>query len=143
MYLNSNFKNKSALIYPDISICEDCIKDIFDKNNFRYNYPLTNCTNCGPRYSIIKDIPYDRVNTSLKEFSLCKNCQDEFENPKNRRYHAQAISCEECGPTTFLYDKNQNLISKKMICTSAYHFFAYNLYFLRNFAIKHKYKFNQ
>ena len=111
---NSNFKNKSALIYPDISICEDCIKDIFDKNSFRYNYALTNCTNCGPRYSIIKDIPYDRVNTSLKEFSLCKNCQDEFENPKNRRYHAQAISCEECGPTTFLYDKNQNLISKKI-----------------------------
>lgn len=111
---NSNIKNKSALIYPDISICEDCIKDIFDKNSFRYNYALTNCTNCGPRYSIIKDIPYDRVNTSLKEFSLCKNCQDEFENPKNRRYHAQAISCEECGPTTFLYDKNQNLISKKI-----------------------------
>lgn len=111
---NSNIKNKSALIYPDISICKDCIKDIFDKSSFRYNYALTNCTNCGPRYSIIKDIPYDRVNTSLKEFSLCKNCQDEFENPKNRRYHAQAISCEECGPTTFLYDKNQNLISKKI-----------------------------
>lgn len=111
---NSNIKNKSALIYPDISICEDCIKDIFDKSSFRYNYALTNCTNCGPRYSIIKDIPYDRVNTSLKEFSLCKNCQDEFENPKNRRYHAQAISCEGCGPTTFLYDKNQNLISKKI-----------------------------
>ncbi|TLT04055.1 carbamoyltransferase HypF [Aliarcobacter cibarius] len=112
---NSNsFDNKTTTIPSDIAICKDCIDDIFDKNNFRYNYSLTNCTNCGPRYSIIKTIPYDRKNTSLKDFPLCKKCQNEFENPTNRRYHAQAISCEECGPTTFLYDSKQTLIASKI-----------------------------
>ncbi|PRM87865.1 carbamoyltransferase HypF [Aliarcobacter cryaerophilus] len=112
---NSNScDNKTTTIPSDIAICQDCIDDIFDKNSFRYLYPLTNCTNCGPRYSIIKTVPYDRKNTSLKDFTLCKKCQDEFENPKNRRYHAQVISCEDCGPTTFLYDKNKKLISKKI-----------------------------
>lgn len=111
---NLNYGNKNALIYPDISICEECIDDISDKNSFRYNYALTNCINCGPRYSIIENTPYDREHTSLKDFVLCEKCKDEFENPKNRRYHAQAISCEECGPTTFLYDKNQKMISKKI-----------------------------
>ncbi|WP_228199793.1 carbamoyltransferase HypF [Aliarcobacter cryaerophilus] len=112
---NSNScDNKTTTIPPDIAICKDCIDDIFDKNNFRYRYSLTNCTNCGPRYSIIKTVPYDRINTSLKDFSLCKKCQNEFENPTNRRYHAQAISCEDCGPTTFLYDSKQTLIASKI-----------------------------
>ncbi|WP_341465428.1 carbamoyltransferase HypF [Aliarcobacter skirrowii] len=111
---SSSFDNKTTTIPSDIAICKDCIDEIFDKNNFRYNYPLTNCTNCGPRYSIIKTVPYDRKNTSLKDFTLCKKCQNEFENPTNRRYHAQAISCEECGPTTFLYDSKQTLIASKI-----------------------------
>ncbi|HRM77363.1 MAG TPA: acylphosphatase, partial [Aliarcobacter cryaerophilus] len=81
---SSSFDNKTTTIPSDIAICKDCIDDIFDKNNFRYNYPLTNCTNCGPRYSIIKTIPYDRKNTSLKDFTLCKKCQNEFENSTNR-----------------------------------------------------------
>lgn len=111
---SSSSKNKTTTISPDMAICQDCVDDIFDENNFRFSYSLTNCTNCGPRYSIIETIPYDRVNTSLKEFPLCKNCQKEFTNPTNRRYHAQAISCEECGPTTFLYDIKQNLIATKI-----------------------------
>lgn len=111
---SSTSKNKTTIISPDISICEECIKDINDINNFRYNYSLTNCTNCGPRYSIIETIPYDRSNTSMKEFKLCQNCQEEYENPANRRYHAQPVSCEVCGPNVTLYNKNNIVISNNI-----------------------------
>jgi len=111
---SSTSKNKTTIISPDISICEECIKDINDMNNFRYNYSLTNCTNCGPRYSIIETIPYDRCNTSMKEFKLCQNCQEEYENPANRRYHAQPVSCEVCGPNVTLYNKNNIVISNNI-----------------------------
>ncbi len=90
--------NKSTIILPDMGICDDCIKDINDMSNFRYNYSLTNCTNCGPRYSIIKTVPYDRVNTSMASFELCEDCKKEYENPTNRRYHAQPVACGKCGP---------------------------------------------
>ena len=103
-------KNKSTIISPDMSICEDCIEDINDCNNFRYNYALTNCTNCGPRYSIIKTVPYDRINTSMAEFKLCKKCEEEYKNPLNRRYHAQPVSCEVCGPNVTLYNKNNSIL---------------------------------
>ena len=111
---SSTSKNKTTIISPDISICEECIKDINDMNNFRYNYSLTNCINCGPRYSIIETIPYDRCNTSMKEFKLCQNCQEEYENPANRRYHAQPVSCEVCGPNVTLYNKNNIVISNNI-----------------------------
>ncbi|QKF77951.1 carbamoyltransferase HypF [Arcobacter defluvii] len=111
---SSTSKNKTTIISPDISICEECIKDINDINNLRYNYSLTNCTNCGPRYSIIETIPYDRCNTSMKEFKLCQNCQEEYENPANRRYHAQPVSCEVCGPNVTLYNKNNIVISNNI-----------------------------
>lgn len=111
---SSTSKNKTTIISPDISICEECIKDINDMNNFRYNYSLTNCTNCGPRYSIIETIPYDRCNTSMKEFKLCQNCQEEYENSANRRYHAQPVSCEVCGPNATLYNKNNIVISNNI-----------------------------
>ena len=103
---SSSSKNKTTIISPDIAICEECIKDINDMSNFRYNYSLTNCTNCGPRYSIIETIPYDRINTSMKGFYLCSKCKQEYENPLNRRYHAQPVSCEKCGPNVSLYSKN-------------------------------------
>lgn len=111
---SSNLEEKTALVPSDIAICDDCVEEIFDENSHRYQYPLTNCTNCGPRYSIIKTVPYDREQTSLKEFVLCEKCLAEFIDPTNRRYHAQAISCEVCGPTTFLYDNNQDLIASKI-----------------------------
>lgn len=105
-------KNKSTIISPDIAICDDCIEDINDMSNFRYNYSLTNCTNCGPRYSIIKTVPYDRINTSMFSFELCEKCKNEYENPTNRRYHAQPIACEKCGPNVVLYNnKNEVLFS--------------------------------
>lgn len=104
-------KNKSTIISPDIAICDDCIEDINDMSNFRYNYSLTNCTNCGPRYSIIKTIPYDRINTSMFSFELCEKCKNEYENPTNRRYHAQPIACENCGPNVVLYNNKNEVLS--------------------------------
>lgn len=103
--------NKTTIISPDMSICKDCIDDINDSSNFRFNYALTNCTNCGPRYSIIKTVPYDRKNTSMKEFILCEKCEAEYTNPEDRRYHAQPVACESCGPKISLYDMNNKLLS--------------------------------
>lgn len=108
---SSSSKDKTTIISPDIAICDDCIKDIDDITNFRYNYSLTNCTNCGPRYSIIKTVPYDRANTSMNDFKLCKKCEDEYKNPLNRRYHAQPVACEDCGPNMTLYNINDSILS--------------------------------
>lgn len=106
--------NKSTIISPDIAVCQDCIDDINDESNFRADYALTNCTNCGPRYSIIKTVPYDRCNTSMAEFILCEACKKEYEDPTNRRYHAQPVACEKCGPQVKLYDKNNKEISSSL-----------------------------
>lgn len=108
---STNQNNKTTIVSPDMAICQDCIDDINEKNNFRYNYALTNCTNCGPRYSIIKTVPYDRENTSMSEFELCQKCKEEYENPTNRRYHAQPVACETCGPNVILYNKNKEVSS--------------------------------
>jgi len=89
---------KTTSISPDIAVCEDCLKEMFDKSNRRYLYPFINCTNCGPRYTIIENIPYDRKNTSMKKFKMCENCKKEYTNPLDRRFHAEPISCFECGP---------------------------------------------
>ncbi|MFA6197182.1 MAG: carbamoyltransferase HypF [Sulfurimonas sp.] len=92
---------KTALISPDISTCQECLDDV--KNEGKYhNYFATNCTNCGPRYTIIKTVPYDRVNTSMAKFGMCKSCLEEYNNPRSRRYHAQPISCKSCGLTLSL-----------------------------------------
>ncbi len=85
-------------ISPDVCICEDCRKELFDPNNRRYRYPFINCTNCGPRLTIIKDIPYDRPKTTMAGFPLCPDCQAEYDNPLDRRFHAQPVACEKCGP---------------------------------------------
>lgn len=88
-----------TLISPDISICEDCLQELFDKNNRRYLYPFINCTNCGPRFTITKTVPYDRPNTTMSTFTMCSACRKEYENPLDRRFHAQPISCWNCGPS--------------------------------------------
>ncbi|WP_321468101.1 carbamoyltransferase HypF [Halarcobacter sp.] len=108
---SENTSNKTTIISPDMAVCDDCINDINDKNNFRYNYALTNCTNCGPRYSIIKTVPYDRCNTSMANFQMCNDCEKEYMDPTNRRYHAQPVACEKCGPKIALYDSKNQLIS--------------------------------
>jgi len=91
---------KNAIVLPDMAICNDCISEINSFTNKRYyNYFATTCTNCGPRYSILQTVPYDRENTSMAKFQMCPSCQDEYTNPHDRRYHAQPISCHNCGPT--------------------------------------------
>ncbi len=91
-------ESKTALIPPDISICEKCEKELFDPSNRRYLYPFITCTDCGVRYSIIKTLPYDRKNTSMAAFEMCEKCAAEYHDPSNRRYHVQPIGCWECGP---------------------------------------------
>ena len=85
-------------ISPDVSICSDCQEELLDPSNHRYRYPFINCTNCGPRLTIIKEIPYDRPNTTMAEFTMCERCQGEYDNPLDRRFHAQPVACPDCGP---------------------------------------------
>ncbi len=99
-------------ISPDVSICQDCLKELCDPNNRRYRYPFINCTNCGPRFTIIKDIPYDRPLTTMQSFPMCQKCLAEYENPLDRRFHAQPIACPDCGPTIWLEN------SEGLICSS-------------------------
>jgi hydrogenase maturation protein HypF len=85
-------------ISPDVSICNDCLREMFTPTDRRYLYPFINCTNCGPRFTIIKDIPYDRPKTTMAPFEMCTKCKGEYEDPLNRRFHAQPVACPECGP---------------------------------------------
>ncbi|MFO7748806.1 MAG: carbamoyltransferase HypF [Desulfobacteraceae bacterium] len=95
-------KHKAALIAPDVSVCEECVAEMNDPGNRRFGYPFINCTNCGPRYTIIKDLPYDRPRTSMAAFTMCQKCRAEYDNPMDRRFHAQPNACPECGPHAFL-----------------------------------------
>jgi len=110
---SKNEEETSALILPDISTCPDCLDELFDPENRRYLYPFINCTNCGPRFSIIESLPYDRPNTSMKEFAMCDKCREEYENPMDRRFHAQPIACPNCGPQIELWNEKGELISRK------------------------------
>ncbi|HSG45667.1 MAG TPA: carbamoyltransferase HypF [Anaerolineales bacterium] len=95
-------------ISPDVAICTDCERELFDPKDHRYLYPFINCTNCGPRFTIIKDLPYDRPATTMAEFPLCEYCRKEYEDPLNRRFHAQPVACPVCGPIVQLRNSSTN-----------------------------------
>lgn len=112
----SDFKIRSSVsmaggstgIVPDIATCRDCVSELFDKSNRRYMYPFITCTSCGPRFSIIESMPYDRENTSMKDFSMCTECRSEYEDSSDRRFHSQTNSCFRCGPEVVLTDDGVN-----------------------------------
>ncbi len=97
---------KGIPVTADLVVCQECLTEMFETSNRRYLYPFINCTNCGPRYSIIHDIPYDRPNTSMSSFKMCDDCRKEYNDPLNRRFHAQPISCWKCGPELRLLNKD-------------------------------------
>lgn len=102
----------TVLIPPDIATCDECLREMKDPQDRRYGYPFINCTNCGPRFTIISGLPYDRPMTTMSSFPLCESCEKEYRDPRDRRFHAQPVACEECGPHLSFLDRNGELISR-------------------------------
>jgi hydrogenase maturation protein HypF len=107
------------LISPDIATCADCRRELFDPGDRRFRYPFTNCTNCGPRFTIISDIPYDRPNTTMARFRMCEACLHEYEDPLNRRFHAQPNACPECGPRVWLENEKGEKVAASDVIVEA------------------------
>ncbi len=107
------FGKKEAFILPDIGTCKQCLMEVFNPEDRRYLYPFINCTHCGPRFTIIKRLPYDRENTTMKSFNMCELCKKEYENPEDRRFHAQPNACPKCGPWISLYDNKGSLLAER------------------------------
>lgn len=108
-----------VLVSPDLPTCDDCLKEIFYPANRRFLYPFTNCTNCGPRFTIIEDIPYDRSQTSMRYFKMCSDCQREYDNPVDRRFHAQPNACSKCGPKLQLFNAGGDVVDDKNVLERA------------------------
>jgi hydrogenase maturation protein HypF len=100
-------------VTADIATCQDCLREMADKKDFRYHYPFINCTNCGPRYSIVKTIPYDRPNTTMSAFAMCNKCATQYNDVTDRRFHAQPVACLTCGPKVWLTDNKGNNIKTR------------------------------
>ncbi|MEJ7619419.1 MAG: carbamoyltransferase HypF, partial [Aquificaceae bacterium] len=110
---SSDTGQKEVFVLPDMSTCEDCLRELFDPSDRRYLYPFINCTNCGPRFTIIESLPYDRPNTTMKLFKMCYECEREYHDPSDRRFHAQPNACPECGPWLSLYSSEGRLIAER------------------------------
>ncbi len=111
-------EGKYQLISPDIATCQACLKEILTSDDRRYRYPFTNCTNCGPRFTIIEDIPYDRPRTTMRHFQMCPECQREYDDPLDRRFHAQPNACPRCGPSLELVDAKGNQVTCPDVITT-------------------------
>lgn len=102
--MSSGEAKTEVLVPPDTAVCQDCGREVFDPTDRHYFYPFTNCTNCGPRFTIVRDFPYDRHNTTMASFPMCESCSQEYHNPADRRFHAQPVACPDCGPTVVFTD---------------------------------------
>ena len=112
---NNNHAHPIILMPPDVSVCEDCLRELDNPADRRYHYPFINCTNCGPRFTIIEDMPYDRGKTTMKNFPMCPACNAEYKDINNRRYHAQPNACPVCGPEVYLYEGSKKIVTKDPI----------------------------
>ncbi len=110
---------RRALISPDTAICDDCRRELFDPADRRYRYPFINCTNCGPRFTIVQDVPYDRDKTTMRVFPMCPACQAEYDDPLNRRFHAQPNACPVCGPQATFNDLHDGVLTSDVIAVAA------------------------
>src|SRR5262245_10276844 len=109
----------TALVSPDVATCDACLREVFDPAARRYRYAFTNCTSCGPRFTIVRDVPYDRALTTMADFTMCAACAREYHDPGDRRFHAQPIACPACGPRLTLLDGDGRAVAGDAISATA------------------------